>query len=200
MAKIVLITHQKGGVGKSTITFNLAQNLKEAAKVAIIDFDRQGSLIQVSDVTQGIDIIPYTGKKVKDILKLPYDFIFIDTPPYLVDNLPELCNIADLVIIPTKPSILDLFAIKGTIDIINSVKNLDKAVVLFNMVKPNTSLTEDIVNAIADFNVQSFKTMISDLVVYSRSVLVNGVDGHNKAQKQVDDLTKEVLTKLTKGV
>jgi len=32
MAKIVLTTHQKGGVGKSTLTFNLANNFKENAK------------------------------------------------------------------------------------------------------------------------------------------------------------------------
>lgn len=44
MAKIILITHQKGGVGKSTLTFNLACNLKESAKVCILDMDSQGSV------------------------------------------------------------------------------------------------------------------------------------------------------------
>ena len=43
MAKIVLITHQKGGVGKSTITYNLAVNLKDNAAVCIVDMDVQGS-------------------------------------------------------------------------------------------------------------------------------------------------------------
>jgi chromosome partitioning protein len=36
--------------------------------------------------------------------------------------------------------------------------------------------------------------MISDLVAFSRSVLINGVEDNNKAQKQIDALTKEVLT------
>ena len=36
--------------------------------------------------------------------------------------------------------------------------------------------------------------MISDLVSFSRSVLVNGVEDNNTAQKQIDNLTKEILT------
>jgi chromosome partitioning protein len=51
MAKIILTTHQKGGVGKSTLSFNLAVNLKENAK-SIIDLDAQGSLYQVRDLSQ----------------------------------------------------------------------------------------------------------------------------------------------------
>lgn len=39
MSKIILVTHQKGGVGKSTLTFNMASILKNDVKIAIIDFD-----------------------------------------------------------------------------------------------------------------------------------------------------------------
>ncbi|WP_272149762.1 ParA family protein [Tenacibaculum aiptasiae] len=62
MGKIILITHQKGGVGKSTLTFNLAQNISENASVAILDLDLQGSLSQVKELASGFDIIPYKGK------------------------------------------------------------------------------------------------------------------------------------------
>ena len=44
------------------------------------------------------------------------------------------------------------------------------------------------------FGVKVSKTMISDLVSFSRSVLVNGVEDNNTAQKQIDNLTKEILT------
>lgn len=191
MAKIILTTHQKGGVGKSTLSFNLAANLKESAKVCIIDFDAQGSLYQVRDLS---DVPIFLGDQLKEIQNSDFDFIFIDTPPYLSNKLPELCNLADVIIIPTKAGVLDLLAIKSTIDIIEQSGNEDKAVIVFNMVKPNTTLTDEIKDQLNEYNVRVSKNMISDLVAFSRSVLINGVDNNNKAQKQIDALTKEVLT------
>lgn len=191
MAKIILTTHQKGGVGKSTLSFNLAVNLKENAKVCIIDFDAQGSLYQIRDLSE----VPiFSADKLKEIQNSDFDFVFIDTPPYLSNKLPELCNLADVIIIPTKAGVLDLLAIKSTIDIIEQSGNEHKAVIVFNMVKPNTTLTDEIKNQLGEYNVRVSKNMISDLVAFSRSVLVNGVEENNKAQKQIDALTKEVLT------
>lgn len=191
MAKIILTAHQKGGVGKSTLSFNLAVNLKENAKVCIIDFDAQGSLYQVRELSE-VPIFP--GEELEKIQNYDFDFIFIDTPPYLSSALPELCNIADVIIIPTKAGVLDLLAIKSTIDLIGQSGNEDKAVIVFNMVKPNTTLTEEIKNQLDEYNIRVSKNMISDLVAFSRSVLINGVEDNNKAQKQIDALTKEVLT------
>lgn len=191
MAKIILTTHQKGGVGKSTLSFNLAVNLKEDAKVCIIDFDAQGSLYQVRDLSE----VPIFSKnKLRDIQNSDFDFIFIDTPPYISNKLPELCNLADVIIIPTKAGVLDLLAIKSTIDMIEQSGNKNKAVIVFNMVKPNTTLTDEIKSQLNDYNIRVSKNMISDLVAFSRSVLINGVEDNNKAQKQIDALTKEVLT------
>jgi len=191
MSKIILTTHQKGGVGKSTLSFNLAVNLKENAKVCIIDLDAQGSLYQVRDLSE----VPiFSEEKLKEIQSSDFDFVFIDTPPYLSNKLTELCDLADVIIIPTKAGVLDLLAIKSTIDIIEHSGNENKALIVFNMVKPNTTLTEEIKDQLSDYNVKVSKNMISDLVAFSRSVLINGVEDNNKAQKQIDALTKEVLT------
>ena len=35
MPKIILVTHQKGGVGKSTLTFNMANALKNDVKLKV---------------------------------------------------------------------------------------------------------------------------------------------------------------------
>jgi chromosome partitioning protein len=191
MAKIVLITHQKGGVGKSTLTFNLAVNLRENAKVCIVDMDAQGSLMNIKELSE----VPiFSNGELKEVMKKDYDFIFIDTPPYLTDRLSELCKLADVILIPTKAGVLDLLAIKSTIDIVEQSGNSKKAIIVFNMVKPKTTLTDEIKDQLKDYGINVSKNMISDLVSFSRSVLVNGVEDHHKAQKQIDNLTKEILT------
>ncbi|WFO15835.1 hypothetical protein M601_019245 [Cellulophaga baltica 4] len=64
------------------------------------------------------------------------------------------------------------------------------------MIKPNTTLTSDIIDGLDSYMVNVANTQISDLVAFTRSVLVNGVEANNNAQKQIDSLTKEVLTAL----
>lgn len=191
MAKVILITHQKGGVGKSTLAFNLAVNIKESAKVCLVDFDAQGSLLNIKKAS---DVPVYESDKLEELLNSDYDFIFIDTPPYLTNRLTELCDLADVIIIPTKAGILDLLAIKSTIEIVEETNNISKAIIVFNMIKPNTTLTEEIKSHLKDYNIKVSKNMISDLVIFSRSILINGVEENSKAQKQIDNLTKEILT------
>lgn len=195
MPKIILITHQKGGVGKSTLAFNLAQNISNGSKVAVLDFDLQGSLSQLKELVSDFDIIPYEGE-IEKISELEYDFIFIDTPPYLSNQLPKLISIADLIIVPTKAGILDLLAIKNTLEMIELAKRTTDTLIVFNMIKANTTLTLDILIGLEEYNVKIASTHISDLVSYTRSVLLKGVTKDQNAQRQIDQLTKEILLKL----
>jgi chromosome partitioning protein len=195
MPKIILITHQKGGVGKSTLTFNLAQNISNESKVAVLDFDLQGSLSQLKELVTDFEIIPYVGE-IERILELEYDFIFIDTPPYLSIQLPKLIAISDLIIVPTKAGILDLLAIKNTLEMIEIANRTADTLIVFNMIKANTTLTLDILIGLEEYNVKIANTHISDLVSYTRSVLLKGVTKDQNAQRQIDHLTKEILLKL----
>lgn len=195
MPKIILVTHQKGGVGKSTLTFNIAQNISTNAKVAVIDFDLQGSLSQLKELVTDFDILPFKGK-IEAIIKLEYDFIFIDTPPYLSNHLSKLIQLANTIIVPTKAGILDLLAIKSTLKLIEQENKTNATLVVFNMIKANTTLTIDILIGLEEYNVKIANTHISDLVSFTRSVLVNGVKSDKNAQKQLDNLTEEILAKL----
>lgn len=195
MSKIILITHQKGGVGKSTLTFNLAQNISKNARVVVLDFDLQGSLSQLADLVTDFEIISFK-REIKEIKKLDYDFILLDTPPYLSNHLHNLIELADLIIVPTKAGILDLLAIKSTIELIEQQKKTSQTLIVFNMIKANTTLTLDILIGLEEYNVNIANTHISDLVSFTRSVLVKGVKHDKNAQKQIDNLTKEILIKL----
>ena len=141
MPYFILTTHQKGGVGKSTLTYNLAVNLKDKAKVCIVDMDVQGSLSDFKNFSP-VPVLP--PDKLPELKNSDLDFVFIDTPPYLSNKLPELCNLANVIIIPTKAGVFDVLAIRSTIEIVKQSKGEKKALIVFNMVKPNTSLTEEI--------------------------------------------------------
>lgn len=190
MSKIILVTHQKGGVGKSTLTFNMASILKNDVKIAIIDFDLQGSLYK----SRANSEIPIFNKD--EIKNLDFDFVFIDTPPYLTEELPNLCKLADAILIPTKTGIYDLLAIEDTINIIKQVDKEDKTLIVFNMVKPNTTLTTEMQEAIENYNITVAETKICDLVAFTRSAMNRGVEYSKKAQQQIEALTREILSKI----
>lgn len=193
MPKIILITHQKGGVGKSTLTFNMASILKNDVKTAIIDFDLQGSLYKSRSSS---DIPVLEKEQINNVQNLDYDFIFIDTPPYLTEDLPKLCKLADVILIPTKTGIYDLLAIEETINIIKQIGKEDKTLIVFNMVKPNTTLTTEMQDAIDNYNIPIAETKISDLVAFTRSAITHGVEDSKKAYQQIESLTREILSKI----
>lgn len=195
MTKIITFQSQKGGTGKSTLAFNIANNISENSKVGVIDYDVQGSLNNLKELVVNFDIIPYL-ENIEDIKTLDYDFILIDSPPYLSNYLPRLIQISDLVITPIKPAVLDLMAIRSTLELIEENSGTNKTLIVFNMVKANTTLTLDILIGLEEYDVKIANTHISDLVAFTRSVLLQGVTNDKKAQKQLDNLTKEILTKL----
>ena len=194
MPKIILTPHQKGGVGKSTLTFNMASTLRNEVKTAIVDLDLQGSLYK-SRANSEIPV--FTSEYLNQIQSSDFDFIFIDTPPYLTDKLPKLCQMADAILIPTKAGVYDLLAIEETIKIIKQVGKEDKTMIVFNMVKPNTTLTAEMREALQNYDIPVANTHISDLVAFTRSSIHNGITDA-KAKNQIEELTMEVLKLVQK--
>ncbi len=193
MTKIILCAHQKGGVGKSTISLLLSISLSKFSRVAILDMDHQGSLMQLREQFQDFEI---SNSKLLLSNDLDYDIIIVDTPPYLSNELSQLIQIADLIIIPTKAGILDVLAISSTIDLIKQEKMESKALIVLNMIKPKTTLTKDIMESLEPFKIEVAKTKISDLVAFTRSAALRSVSYNSKAQAQLNCLTQEILTRL----
>lgn len=198
--KIITVAHQKGGVGKTTLSLNLAYCFSQGAKVAIIDIDPQGSISGLKDILakQGIDLIQ---PKEMEQAKSKYDIAIIDTPPYLTTALPEFFGYSDFVLVPTKASILDIMAISATIELLKKAQsqrpNLKSGIVV-NMVKSRTSITEDMKEVLQQYEFPMLEAMVSDRVSYTRSPISGGVfeTDDEKAKDEILNLAKEIITMI----
>lgn len=124
--KVLVLASQKGGVGKTTLTGHLAiQASSEGNKVCVIDTDPQGSLSdwwnarQVEDVSFVTSTIKSLKSDLEKLESAGFDFVLIDTPPAVTATIRSVVELADLVVIPTRPSPHDLRAVGKTVDIVN---------------------------------------------------------------------------------
>jgi chromosome partitioning protein len=198
--KIITVAHQKGGVGKTTLALNLAACFKDDLKVGLLDTDMQGSLIGLSEMLEGIELIPYDNNP-QNLRNIDKDLLIIDTPPYLSSQLPALFEVSDFVLIPSKVGFLDVMAVRATLHLIREAqakhKNLKAAIVL-NMVKNRTNVTEEIREIIRTYDIPLLKTAITDRVSYTRSPILSGVfaGDDDKAKDEITALADEVLNLL----
>lgn len=198
--KIISVAHQKGGVGKTTLALNLAACFASGLKVGLLDTDIQGSLTGIQQELLGLSFIPFDGD-LKKVVSQPFDLVIIDTPPYLTAQLPELFDLSDFVLVPTRVGFFDVMAIRATIELLRQAAvrrpGLQYGVVL-NMVKSRTALTGSIRNLLDEYGAPLLKTTIGDRVSYTRSALTNGVFGgdDDKAREEITRLADEILTRM----
>jgi chromosome partitioning protein len=198
--KIITVAHQKGGVGKTTLTLNLAACFSQGLKVGVLDTDLQGSLSGIKKELDTITFVPYEGH-LNHLTSQPFDILIIDTPPYLTNQLPDLLAVSDFILVPSKVGFFDVMAIKATIEFLKQAQQnrpqLKYGVVL-NMVKPRTGLNKSVQEILNSYGATLLTTTVSDRVSYTRSAITSGVffSDDEKAKEEITGLADEILTLL----
>jgi chromosome partitioning protein len=118
---VITVASRKGGSGKSTLTAHLAAYANKASRrCLLIDADPQGSLTLWHSLRKGGEpLLRNATRGVDNLIKAAdhadIEWVFIDTPPQVSGIVNEAIKAATLVLIPARPSVFDVDAVKETI-------------------------------------------------------------------------------------
>lgn len=140
--KTIAFICQKGGTGKTTLALSLAtEAVRSGLTVAIIDLDPQVSACEWGDLRSGeapvvIDAQPARIEGVVERARdMGVDLLLVDTAGRTEQAALAAARVADLVLVPLQPSVVDLKTIKATNDLIDLAGEKTRAAVL-TRVKP----------------------------------------------------------------
>lgn len=140
--KTIALICQKGGTGKTTLALSIAtEAARSGLTVAIIDLDPQVSACEWGDLRAGeapivIDAQPARIEGVVERAReMGVDLLLVDTAGRTEQAALAAARVADLVLVPLQPSVVDLKTIKATNDLINLAGDKRRAAVL-TRVKP----------------------------------------------------------------
>ena len=153
--RTVVIASPKGGTGKSTLTGHLAVEAERqgCGPVAIVDTDPQGTLADwwnAREAPTPIFAAVDTGQlraRLDALKEHGIALVIIDTPPAFTPDTHKTLAVADLVVVPVRPSPHDLRAV-GTV--IKAAEQHGKPFVFaLNAAIPRTRIAGDAVRALA---------------------------------------------------
>jgi len=194
-AKIFTVAQQKGGAGKSTLAAHLAVAWSRKKKrAALVDIDPQSSLAawfemrretfdETADGEAGDgeagdgeavgglvfeNVTGWRAAKTIDALARAYDVVVVDSPPHAETDARVAVRAADLVVIPTQPSPLDVWATRPTLDM--AAKEKRKAILALNRVPPRALLTDRMMEKLGAYDVTIATATLGARVAFAEAM------------------------------
>ncbi len=209
---VVAIVNQKGGTGKTTLATNLASVLAEKGAVLLLDADPQASsqnwaasdwaspdALAVKGVGKG-NLLEQVRSMTRD-----YDWVIIDGPPGITRTSADAVRAADLVLIPAKPSPLDVWAAADIVAAVRarqkSTNGIPRAAFVINMAQPRTRLGRQIDAALAELGIPVLRARTTQRVAYPNAINDGNsvVDGHDQTARNEILAIRGELEDLTHG-
>jgi chromosome partitioning protein len=173
--KTILITSQKGGSGKTMLAAHLSVEAERSGNspVWIIDTDKQGTLTRWHERREqntpelGVIRLDRIMTGLATLQGRGASYCFIDTPPTVTAQTKDLIDLADLILIPVRPSPSDLWAVTETLKL---VKAADKPFLfVITQAKPQASITAQAIAALSKHG-RVAVAFVSDRVAYAAAM------------------------------
>lgn len=203
--KTVVINSQKGGSGKTTLAAHLAVTAERdgAGPVVLIDTDPQQTLATWWNIREATtpQLAPVSirelPEKLRALRKAGFTYCFIDTPPALSDQNRQVLRIADLALIPARPSPNDLWTLGATVDLVKECGA--PFVFILSQAKSNARITSQTVAALSAHG-QVLPAFIGDRVSYA-DCMTDGrtaieLNPEGPAAREITQLWKQVCSRL----
>ena len=176
MARVIAAANLKGGVGKSTLTINLAAAMESAGvRTGIIDIDaEQQAAARWKDVRGDkppVVISPVHTRLPQAVAELAgrgVELILVDCPAFARGPTERAIEVADLVLIPCRATVQDLQFVEQTVDMA-AAREKPTAIIL-NAVEPQVRETDEARAYLEKQGIPLAPCFLSKAVVYHRAI------------------------------
>jgi chromosome partitioning protein len=175
----IVINSQKGGSGKTSLCAHLSVEAERAGDgpVYLIDTDPQGTLStwhenRKAEAPHRVEVtLSGLAPALGSLALREAALCFIDTAPNRGEDNAELFRLADLVLVPVRPSPSDLWAVSATVALLKQVGAPFLFVV--NQATLNANITAQAIASLSHHGPVA-ETIISNRVHYAAAM----TDGH----------------------